>query len=201
MCEPITASLAQNVTWTVSNLCRGKPVPDLDIVKVFIRPLVDILDNANEDPTVSENSDIRTDTAWALSYLSDGEADRIQAVVTSGALPTLMKMVKDFPTNRTFMIPTIRCLGNFVTGNDTQTDAVLRAGFLDHAIDLLDHQSVRLDSCCASTECDITKLNTSLTIHSSSCAPTESHQERHLLDSFQYRCRYPGSDHCPVSKL
>jgi hypothetical protein len=31
--------------------------------------------------------------------------------------------------------------GNFVTGNDTQTDAVLRSGFLEYAMDLLDHQS------------------------------------------------------------
>jgi hypothetical protein len=145
MNEPTTASLAQNVAWTVSNLCRGKPVPDLEIVKVFIRPLVNILDIANEDSSVSEASDIRTDTAWALSYLSDGDADRIQAVETSGALATLMTMVRENPTNRTFMIPTIRCLGNFVTGNDTQTDAVLRAGFLDQAMDLLDHQSVRFD--------------------------------------------------------
>jgi importin subunit alpha-1 len=145
MNEPTTASLAQNVAWAVSNLCRGKPVPELDIVKVFIYPLVNILNIANENPDDSDPNDIRTDTTWALSYLCDGDENRIQAVETSGALPTLMKMVKENPTNRTFMIPTVRCLGNFVTGTDTQTDAVLRAGFLDHASDLLDHQSVRLD--------------------------------------------------------
>jgi hypothetical protein len=159
MSEPSTASLAQNVAWTVSNLCRGKPVPALDVVKVFIPPLVNILNIANEDPSACETSDIRTDTAWALSYVSDGDVDRIEAVVSSGAVVPLMQMVKDFPTNRTFMIPTIRCLGNFVTGNDSQTDAVLQAGFLHYAMDLLDHQSVRVDICCATTECDITKLN------------------------------------------
>jgi importin subunit alpha-1 len=149
MNEPSTASLAQNVTWTVSNLCRGKPVPELDVVKVFIDPLVHILDIANEDPSACETSDIRTDTVWALSYLSDGDEDRIQAVVNSGAVPTLIKMVKNNSTDRTFMIPTIRCLGNFVTGTDTQTDAVLRAGFLDYAMDLLDHQSkaIKKDTC------------------------------------------------------
>jgi hypothetical protein len=145
MSDPSTASLAQNVTWTVSNLCRGKPVPNLDLVKVFIRPLVNILNIANEDSIASETSEIRADAVWALSYLSDGDVDRIQAVVSSGAVPTLMQMVKDFTDNRTFMVPTVRCLGNFVTGNDSQTDAVIQAGFLDYATDLLDHQSVRLD--------------------------------------------------------
>jgi hypothetical protein len=143
MNEPSTASLAHNVTRTVSNLCRGKPIPELDIVKDFIDPLVHILDIANENPSACDTSDFRIDAVWALSYLSDGDEDRVQAVVSSGAVPTLMKMVRNNPTDRTFMIPTIRCLGNVVNGNDMQTDAVLRAGFLDYAMNLLDHQSVR----------------------------------------------------------
>jgi hypothetical protein len=169
MNEPSTASLAQNVAWTVSNLCLGKPVPKLDVVKVFIGPLVHILDIANEDPSTCETSDFRTDAAYALSYLSNGDngdKDRAQAVVNSGAVPTLMRMVKNNSTDRTFMIPTIRCLGSFVTGDDTQTDAVLRSRFLEYAMDLLDHQSkaIKKDTCwilsniAAGTEAQITAL-------------------------------------------
>jgi importin subunit alpha-2 len=72
-------------------------------------------------------SDIRTDTAWA-PYLSDGDEDRIQAVVNSGRT-NLDEDGQEQLHRSNLMIPTIRCLGNFVTGNDTQTDAVLRSGF------------------------------------------------------------------------
>ncbi len=81
MNEPSTASLAQNVTWTVSKLCEGKPVPELDTVKAFIVPLLALLDFAI---TASSATDIiRTYIAWALSYLSDGDEDRSQAVMNS----------------------------------------------------------------------------------------------------------------------
>jgi importin subunit alpha-1 len=144
-----TSSMANNVTWAVSNLCRGKPAPPLDIVKVFIAPLVNILDVTTNDAAASESADIRTDTAWALSYQCDGDEARIQAVVVSGVIPTLIKIVKDYPTNRSFMIPTVRCLGNIVTGNAKQTEAVLNAGILDLAMDLIEHPAtaIKKDTC------------------------------------------------------
>jgi hypothetical protein len=117
----------------------------MDIVKDFIVPLLALLDFANEDPSACDTIDIRINAVWTLSYLSGGGEDRSQAVVNSGAVSALMKLVKSSPQNLELMVPTLRCLGSCITGNDTQTetqtDAVLQAGFLGCAMDLLDHQS------------------------------------------------------------
>jgi hypothetical protein len=67
--EPSNPSLAKNVAWTISNLCRGNPVPEMDIVKDFIVPLLALLDFANEDPSACDTIDIRINAVWTLSYL------------------------------------------------------------------------------------------------------------------------------------
>jgi importin subunit alpha-6/7 len=57
-------------SWTMSNLCRGRPLPDYELVKNASEPLCKIL-ISNID------SEIMTDVSWAISYLSDGDEDRI----------------------------------------------------------------------------------------------------------------------------
>jgi importin subunit alpha-1 len=149
MNQAFTLTMAETVTLAVSILSRGKPAPPLDIVKVFIAPLVNILDVTTNDAAASESAAIRANAAWALSYQCDGDEARIQAVVVSGVIPTLIKIVKDCPTNRSFMIPAVRCLGNIVTGNAKQTEAVLNAGILDLAMDLIEHPAtaIKKDTC------------------------------------------------------
>jgi hypothetical protein len=125
-------------------------VPDIGIVGVFIEPMVNLLRyTCDNDPSSSESNDVRTDIAWGLSYLSDGDEDRIQMVMSSGVVPLCMRIIEECPDNKSLLVPTVRCIGNFVTGSDTQTDAVLQAGFLRHAQTLLDHPSkaIKKDTC------------------------------------------------------
>jgi hypothetical protein len=65
-------------------------------VKVFIEPLVRILDIASEIHPLAPH-DIRTDTAWA--YLSDGDEESNSGGREFRAVPTLMKMVKNNSTD------------------------------------------------------------------------------------------------------
>lgn len=83
-----TVSLARNAAWTLSNLVRGKPQPPLSKVA----GLVPVMATAAQ--TVDDNETL-TDVCWALSYLSDGEDERIQCIIETGILPKLVSLLND----------------------------------------------------------------------------------------------------------
>ena len=62
---------------------------------------------------------VLTDACWALSYLSDGQNDKIQAVIEAGVCQRLVELlIHSSPAVQT---PALRTVGNIVTGDDLQT--------------------------------------------------------------------------------
>jgi HEAT repeat protein len=132
-------SMLRNATWTLSNFCRGKPQPMLELVKPALPTLSKLI--------YSSDQEVLTDACWALSYLSDGSNDRIQAVVESGVCARLVELLMH--PSPSVQTPALRTVGNVVTGDDLQTQVVINCGVLPMLQSLLQSpkKSIRKEAC------------------------------------------------------
>jgi hypothetical protein len=137
--ETEKTSMMRNATWTLSNLCRGKPPPPFEWVSPALSTLSQLI--------FSGDVEVITDSCWALSYLSDGPNERIQAVIQAGVCPRLVELLQH--ASPLVQTPALRAVGNIATGDDHQTQVVLQAGTLPKLAGLLTHakKAIRKESC------------------------------------------------------
>ena len=140
-------TMLKNATWTLSNFCRGKPQPNFDLVSPALPVLAHIINN-------SEDAEVLTDACWALSYLSDDTGPsntKIQAVIQAGVTRKLVQLLMHNSPN--VKTPALRTVGNIVTGDDQQTQEILRMSALPCLKALLDNpkKGIRKESWYANT--------------------------------------------------
>ncbi|MED6220587.1 Inositol monophosphatase 1 [Stylosanthes scabra] len=138
--EHAKLSMLRNATWTLSNFCRGKPQPPFEHVKPALPTL--------ERLVFSNDEEVLTDACWALSYLSDGTNDKIQAVIEAGVCSRLVQLL--LHPSPSVLIPALRTVGNIVTGDDIQTQAIINHGALPCLMNLLTHnhkKSIKKEAC------------------------------------------------------
>ncbi|KAK2714351.1 importin subunit alpha-4-like isoform X2 [Artemia franciscana] len=131
----IPISFKRNVAWVIVNLCRNKdPPPPIETITKIL-PALDVLIKSND-------SNIVVDSAWALSYLTDGGNNQIQIVIESGILKRLVPLL----AHREVKVQTaaLRAVGNIVTGTDAQTQAVLDENVLMYFPNLLQHPKEKI---------------------------------------------------------
>lgn len=132
-------SMLRNATWTLSNLCRGKPPPIFEMVRPALSTLAHLI--------YFDDEEVLTDACWALSYLSDGVNDKIKAVVESGVVKRLVELL--LHQSVSVQTPSLRTVGNIVTGDDVQTQFVINVSALPCLLNLLNStkKSIRKEAC------------------------------------------------------
>lgn len=115
-------NMCRNGVWTLSNLCRGKsPPPDFQKVSKCLPILARFI--------YHEDNEVLSDACWALSYLSDGPNNKIQAVIDAGVCRRLVELLS-YRTCNNVISAALRAVGNIVTGDDAQTQVILNCNAL-----------------------------------------------------------------------
>ncbi|KAL9126104.1 MAG: hypothetical protein Q9217_004791 [Psora testacea] len=133
-------SMLRNATWTLSNFCRGKtPQPDWQTILPALPVLAKLV--------YSLDDEVLIDACWAISYLSDGANDKIQAVIEAGIPRRLVELLTHASTS--VQTPALRSVGNIVTGDDVQTQIIINCGSLPALLSLLSSQKdgIRKEAC------------------------------------------------------
>jgi len=132
-------SMLRNATWTLSNLCRGKPQPNWPLVAPSLTVLAQLI--------FSTDDEVLADACWALSYLSDGPNEKIQAVLDTGICGRIVELMGHPPAS--VQTPALRTAGNIVTGDDNQTQQVINCGALPRLLALLNSpkKGIRKEAC------------------------------------------------------
>lgn len=133
-------SMLRNATWTLSNFCRGKtPQPDWNTIAPALPVLAKLIYMLDDEVLI--------DACWAISYLSDGANDKIQAVIEAGIPRRLVELLMHASTS--VQTPALRSVGNIVTGDDVQTQVIINCGSLPALLSLLSStkDGIRKEAC------------------------------------------------------
>ena len=139
---PGNIALLRNATWTLSNLCRGKPSPSPAAVQAFLPALAFLLNNADLG--------VLTDALWGISYLTDGDDATINLVVDH---PGIVKRCVELMTSPTVTVvtPALRVIGNLISGSDKCTQIAVDNGALRAIVPLFGNtkRTIRREACWA----------------------------------------------------
>lgn len=96
-----------NVMWLMSNLCPEKN-PKNEILAVLAK----LLQHNDSFGQLLSNA------AWAIVYFTQENSENIQKIFNVNCVPSLIRMLGH--AENLVVLPSLRCIGNIVTGTDAQ---------------------------------------------------------------------------------
>ncbi|KAH8403631.1 hypothetical protein KR009_010642, partial [Drosophila setifemur] len=168
----------------MSNVCRNKnPSQPFEQVRRLLPVLSQLL--------LSQDIQVLADACWALSYVTDDDKSKIQAVVDSDAVPRLVNLLQmDEPS---VIFSALRSVGNIVTGTDEHTDVVIAAEGLPILGLLLQHNKSYIVREAAWTVSNITAGNQKQIQAVIQAGIFQ--QLRHVLEKGDFKAHYPYRSH------
>ncbi|KAL4323440.1 hypothetical protein GQ457_11G010670 [Hibiscus cannabinus] len=133
-------SMLINATWTLSSFCMGEPQPPFDQVKPALPALAHLIHSNHEE--------VIGDACWALSYLSNGTNDKIQAVIEAGVCRRLVELLMH--PSPVVLIPALRTIGHIAMGDDAETQSMIEHQALPRISNLLANdfeKSIKEEAC------------------------------------------------------
>jgi importin subunit alpha-6/7 len=118
-------AILRNVSWAISNLCRGKPSPSNEEIKPIFPFLLNRLNG--------DDNESKLDACFAISYISDGDSQRIQEIINGNFLSSIIEILKSQPSrvlDQPLQTAALRVIGNILTGDEYQTQIVLNLDIL-----------------------------------------------------------------------
>lgn len=112
-------SMQKNAYWTVSNLCKGKPPPQFCEVQQALPVLAKVIQTEG-------SPDLLADCLQSLASISEGNEEKIQAVIDTGVVAKIIELLNHFAY--TVQMPALRIIGNIAQGNEEQTQVIIDLG-------------------------------------------------------------------------
>ncbi len=124
--NPQKLSLLQLGSWTLGNLCKGKPAAPFELICPIFSCFADILEVSDDVETIKNIS-------WTLNDLTSTHQCR-KALIKTSCLPRLLNKLE---LSASVYVDVFRVCGNLASGTDAQTTAVLNSSFLRIASETL----------------------------------------------------------------
>jgi importin subunit alpha-6/7 len=112
MAIPPGLSITRNVSWCLTNLCRGKPVAPFFQTRPALIALSKVL-------IENQSKEIISDVVWAFSYTTDASKECFKTIIECKLIPRLIELM-EFP-DMGVSVPALRTVGNILTGTDEET--------------------------------------------------------------------------------
>ena len=130
--------------WLLSNLCRGTPRPDFNLVSPILQTLNELINHSDEE--------VVKDACWALSYLINGSDEHIQTVIDGLDDRGICHLVELLDhSNMMVQLPALRTLGHIVKERYSRTQFIIDNKILPCLRNLLSSTNAHIlhDACLA----------------------------------------------------